>query len=191
MGKTSKISIMSFKGILYLCLSVICLSILSGVILWSWMKWEHHLPSEQQVRQQFENHRADYIRFAALLRSDSTARYVGSNGDVNPERTDERNVAEYRNLAQKIGVKCVIIGEDGSMEFELGGYGGAIISDSYMGVYYSPMDSKMGSRSGWTPKVVTSLTGAMLPQENGQVATGLYVVEVEPEWYIYRYEYQE
>jgi hypothetical protein len=30
-----------------------------------------------------------------------------------------------------------------------------------------------------------------LPKEKGQVATGLYVVPIEPHWYVYRSEYQE
>jgi len=39
--------------------------------------------------------------------------------------------------------------------------------------------------------VVTSLDSAKLPQEKGAVASGLYVVPIEPEWFIYRFEYQE
>ncbi len=39
--------------------------------------------------------------------------------------------------------------------------------------------------------MVTSLKDANMPQENGSVASGLYVVPIEPEWFIYRFEYQE
>jgi hypothetical protein len=91
----------------------------------------------------------------------------------------------------KIGAKHATIREDGSMEFALWGDGCAICDDSYMGVRYYPKDHKVDSSVEWTQTVVTSLDSAKLPQEKGAVATGLYVVPIEPEWFIYRFEYRE
>jgi hypothetical protein len=39
--------------------------------------------------------------------------------------------------------------------------------------------------------VVLKAGSSKLPQENGSVATGLYVVEISPDWFVYRFEYQE
>jgi hypothetical protein len=56
---------------------------------------------------------------------------------------------------------------------------------------YYPKDHKAGSSAEGAQTVVTSLDSAKLPQEKGNVASGLYVVPIEPEWFVYRYEYQE
>jgi hypothetical protein len=102
-----------------------------------------------------------------------------------------RVVPEYRDLMRRISAKDVVVREDGSIEFALWGFGCAICSDSYMGLRYRPLDSKSSSRSGWAPRLVNSLDSKNLPQENGSVADGLYVVQLEPEWFIYRFEYRE
>ena len=151
----------------------------------------YYLPPQQRVVQQFESNRADYIRFVNLLRMDQSVRYVGSDGKVDRDGMHGHLVPEYLDLMGKIGAKDVIVRGDGSMEFALWGGGCAICSDSYMGVRYYPKDPKTGSNGGWEQTVVTSLDSAKLPQEKGAVATGLYVVPIEPDWFIYRLEYQE
>jgi hypothetical protein len=179
------------RALLYVCFSAMGLLLIAGFSLWWWLTPHYYLPPEQRVVQQFESNRADYIRFVALLRKDPSARYVGSDGRVDIDGTHGRLVPEYRNLMSKIGAKNVIIREDGSMEFALWGDGCAICSDSYMGVRYYPKDHKVDSSVGWAQTVVTSLESAKLPQEKGAVASGLYVVPIEPEWFIYRLEIQE
>ena len=178
------------KVLLYICLSVVALFLLCAVGAWSWVRWEYHLPSEQHVRRQFESHRADYIRIVTLLQKDPSAKYINGDGKVDIDSIHSRFVPEYRDLIRKIGAKFVCVREDGSMEFTLGGYGGPISSDSYIGVRYFPKNP-IGSPPGWTQTVVSSLDSTKLPQENGSVATGLYVVAIEPEWFIFRFEYQE
>ena len=178
------------KVLLYICLSMLALFLLCAVGAWSWLRWEYHLPSEQRVRRQFERHRADYIRMVALLQKDPSAKYIRNDGKVDVDGIHSRLVPEYRDLIRKIGAKFIIVREDGSMEFTLGGAGGPISSDSYIGVRYFPKNPT-GSPPGWTQTVVTSLDSTKLPQENGSVATGLYVVAMEPEWFIFRFEYQE
>jgi hypothetical protein len=181
------------KKLLYVCFSAVGLLLIAGFGFWWWLMPHYSLPPEQRVVQQFENNRTDYIRFVALLRKDQSARYViiDSDGKVDIDGKHGRLVPEYRELIRKIGAKSVIVREDGSMEFELWGHGCAVCSDSYMGVRYYPKDHKVDSSVGWTQTVVTSLDSAKLPQEKGTVATGLYVVPIEPEWFIYRLEYQE
>ena len=175
------------KALIYVCLSVlglVGLFLLAGVGWFFWTEYRFPPPSEQQVRQQFESHRADYIRLAMLLRKDPSAKFVGDDGN-----------AEYKVLARKIGVKDVTIREDGSIEFALWGYGGTIEDDSYKGVRYFPKDHKVASSvgyPGWPQQtVVVSLDSAKLPQERGSVASGLYVIAIEPEWFIYRFEIEE
>ena len=179
------------KVLLYVCLSAVGLFLIVEFSFWWWLRPHYYLPPEQRVVQQFESNRADYIRFVALLRKDQSTRYVGSDGKVDIDGTHGRLVPEYRYLISKIGAKYVIIREDGSMEFALWGDGCAVCSDSYMGVRYYPEDHKADSSVGWTQTVVTSLDSAKLPQQKGAVASGLYVVPIEPEWFIYRLEYRE
>jgi hypothetical protein len=187
------------KVLICICIpavSLFLLAIFSGP-LWLkvgiplWLKYEYHLPHEQRVREQFESNRADYIQFVTLLQKDQSARFIDSDGKVDIDGLHGRTVPEYRHLIRKIGAKDVIIREDGSMEFALWGFGCTICSDSYMGVRYVPKDRKRDIPAGWEQTVVTSLDSTKLPQEKGAVATGLYVVPIEPEWFIYRFEYQE
>jgi hypothetical protein len=179
------------KILLYSCLVFVGLCLLATVSFRLWLKYEYHLPPEQRVRKQFENNRADYIQFVALLQRDQSAHFIDSDGGVDIGGVHSRLVPEYRDLIRKIGAKDVTIREDGSIEFSLYGFGCAICSDSYMGVRYVPKVRRTDARSGWEHTAVTSLDNAKLPQENGAVATGLYVVPIEPGWFIYRLEYQE
>jgi hypothetical protein len=149
------------------------------------------LPSEQTARQQFASHKADYARFVSLLRDDPGEQFIGNDGVARDYNGRSRFVPEYRTLMEKIGVKSVLIREDGSVEFELWGFGCAICSDSYMGVRYLPLHHDLRARPGWTAELVRSLDDKELPRERGSIADGLYVVQIEPEWFIYRLEYQE
>jgi hypothetical protein len=175
----------------YICLSAVGLVLLAGIGSWWWMSAPNYLPPAQRVRQQFELHRMDFIRFAELLRKDQSARYLSREGKVDLDGSRARLVPDYRELMSKIEAEAVIVREDGSMEFELWGSGCAICSDSYMGVRYSPQDRKIDSNPDWTPTLVNSLDSATLPKEKGAVATGLYVMPIEPNWFVYRLEYQE
>jgi len=179
------------KVLIYICLSAVILFSLAGVGVWWWWVPHYYLPPQQKVRQQFESHKADYIKFVTLLRNDASATYINGDGKVNIDGIHRRLVPEYRDLIRKIGAKFVTVREDGSIEFALWGDGGTLVSDSYMGVRYFPKDHKTASNPGWTQTVVPSLEGAKLPQEKGSVASGLYVVPIEPEWFIYRLEIQE
>ncbi|MGB2606964.1 MAG: hypothetical protein WBC78_25395 [Candidatus Sulfotelmatobacter sp.] len=184
------------KNLLYVCFSALGLLLIAEVSFfwwfsfWWWPMPHYYLPPEQRVVQQFETNRTDYVRFVALLREDQSVRYVGGDGKAEIDGKHGRLVPEYRELIGKIGAKYVIVREDGSMEFALWGDGCAVCSDSYMGVRYYPKDHKAGS-SVETQTVVTSLDSAKLPQEKGAVASGLYVVPIEPEWFVYRFEYRE
>jgi hypothetical protein len=179
------------KVLFYICLSIVALSLLVVVGNWSWVQWEYHLPSEQWVHDQFEGHKTDYIRFVTLLQKDPAATFIHSDGKVAIDGIHTRFVPDYRDLIRKIKVKDVIVREDGSIEFTLGGFGCVVCDDSYMGVRYVPNELKKVSNPGWTQTVVTSLDSTKLPQENGAVASGLYVIPIEPNWFVYRLEIQE
>jgi len=155
------------------------------------LKYEDRLPPEQRVRQQFENNRADYTQFVTLLQRDQSVHSIDEGGRVASDGVYSRRVPEYRNLIRKIGAKDVTIRKDGSIEFALYGFGCAICSDSLTGVRYVPKVRRGTSPGGWEQTVVASLESAKLPQEKGAVATGLYVVPIEPEWFVYRFEYRE
>jgi hypothetical protein len=179
------------KTLLHSCLFLVGLCLLALVSFRLWFAYEYHLPSEQRVRKEFENNRADYIQFVALLQKDQSAHFIDGDGRVHMDGLHLRLVPEYQHLIRKIGAKAVTVGQDGSVGFSLYGFGCAICSDSYMGVRYVPKDRKTNAPAGWEHTVVTSLDSAKLPQEHGAVATGLYLVPIEPEWFIYRFEYQE
>ena len=179
------------KVLLYSCLFLVGLCLAVPISFHLWLEHEYHLPPEQRVREQFRNNRADYIQFVTLLQRDQSAHLIDSGGRVDFGTGHSRSVPEYRDLVRRIGAKDVMIREDGSIEFALYGFGCAICSDSFMGVRYAPKVRKTDATSGWEPTTVASLDSARLPQEKGAVATGLYVVPIEPEWFIYRLEYQE
>jgi hypothetical protein len=153
--------------------------------------WEYSLPSEKQVRDRFESHQADYFRLVALLQKDPSLANTDSGGITDTSGPHAQVVAEYKGLIHKIRTKFVTLREDGSIEFALAGYGSAISSDCDMGVRYSPKDHRGNVSAEWTQTIVTSLDGAKLPQENGDVATGLYVIPIQPEWFVYRLEIQD
>ena len=178
------------KTLLYVSLAAVGLFLTSMIGFSAWLPWEPHLPSEKTARQEFHSHQADYIRFAALLRQESGYEFIGSDGGVQMNSDHVRVVPEYRDLIRRIGAKDVIVSEDGSIEFTLWGFGCAICSDSYMGIRYAPVQNISHRRPGWAQILVTSLNSKALPQENGSIADGLYVVQLEPEWFIYRFEYR-
>jgi hypothetical protein len=167
------------KFLLYACLGIFgsVFLIVAGLIILN--TWEYHLPSEQHVSHQFEDHRADYLRLVALLQKDPSATYINSDGNVDIDGTNYRFVQDYRDLIRKIGAKFVTVRQDGSIEFAMAGNGCTICPDSYMGVRYFPKNH--GTTAGWTQRVVRSLESDRLPQENGSVASGLYVVPIEQE----------
>lgn len=145
--------------------------------------WEHHLPSQERVQQQFENHKTDYTRLVTLLQKDPSL----ANGDPSSPMA-----GEYKTLIHKTGIKFVTVREDGSIELALAGYGSTISSDAFVGMRYLPKDHKAQTQSAGMPlTVVSSLDSSKLPQWNGEVATGLYVIPLESEWSIYRLEIQE
>ena len=175
-------------GALVVALCVVCAG---GA--WIWLKWKYAIPSEQVVQQHFVSHKAEFIELASLLKNDNEVlgKYIGNDGTVAIDSTHSRSVPDYSDRIRRIGAKFILVREDGSMEFALRGFGCPLCSDSYMGVRYFPNVRKSNSHSGWEPQVVGSLESAKLAQENGSVASGLYVVPIEHEWFIYRLEIQE
>lgn len=178
----------TLKILLYVCLSAAGLMLIVVVGAFAWIRWQYHLPDDRQARQQFDTHRAEFIRFAALLRQDPTATLIDSNGVVDSYTNHAREAPEYRDLMRRTGTKEVYVRPDGSIEFQLWGFGCAPCSDSFKGVRYFPIDGKSSSGNGWVPKLVSSLEGEDLRREKGAIADGLYVVQIEPEWFIYRLE---
>jgi len=112
----------TLKILLYTSLSAVGLLLIAVIGFFAWLRWEQHLPSEQTARQQFDGHRTDYIRFASLLRQDTGARFISSDGSVDVNANHARVVPEYRDLMRRIGAKDVIVREGGSIEFALWGF---------------------------------------------------------------------
>jgi hypothetical protein len=181
----------TLKGLLYVIVSAAGLLLVAIVGVFAWVRWEQHLPSDQDARQQFGAQRTEFVRFVSLLRQDTGARMILSGGAASGNTGHLRIVPEYRDLMREIGAKYILVRDDGSIKFALWGLGCAICSDSYKGMRYTPQDSKAEAHGGWVPKLVDSLGSNDLPQEHGSVADGLYVVKLEPEWFIYRLEIHE
>ncbi len=157
--------------------------------VWLWWRGSYYLPPAARVRDEFTRHRGEYTEFVKLLDNDPSATFIDRDGRVGMGGTKQLVVREYRHLMRETGAEFVVVGEDGSVEFALWGNGCAICSDSYMGVLYVPTKPSVSDKA-WQI-VITSLDSSRLPQENGSVASGLYVVEMEPHWFVYRFEYQE
>lgn len=100
------------------------------------------------------------------------------------------NLSRFKELMRRTGTTYVLVREDNSIEFERWGFGCAICSDSYKGVRFVPRSQGVTSKAGWEQTLVSSLEDLSLPQQNGRVEDGLYVVPMEPEWFIYRLEIQ-
>ena len=176
------------KVLLYTGLTGLSLIVVAVLVFWAWMRWEYHLPSEETARQQFVRHKADYIRFASLLQQDPGPRIINVNGDVDPYTNRTRHVPEYHDLIHSIGAKSVMVREDGSIEFEIWGFGCAPCHDSFMGIRYFRMDGQPHPTTGWPPKLARSLDDKSLPNYKGSIADGLYVLPIDGEWSIYRLE---
>lgn len=153
---------------------------------------EFHLPSDDYARRVFTEHREAFNRMVALLGNDRGARFISGEGGVNPQPPLGRGriVPQYQRLLKEIGAKAVLVGEDGTVEFQMWGSGGAIMSDSYKGIRYAGNVSWTG-RSGWMPTIVQSLDDDQLPHDKGGVVSGLYILPIDQNWSIYRFEYQE
>ncbi len=139
------------------------------------------------MRRQFESHRADFVQLVALLQKDPS---LAVEGNMNIDGGDPL-AQTYRKLIKRLGLKSVKVGEDGSIDFAVYSVGCTICTDTDVGVRYFPRDHKKNAYSYWTPIEVASLDSAKLPQENGAVASGLYVMPIEPDWYVYRLEIEE
>jgi hypothetical protein len=176
------------KTMIFVSLGTASLFLIAAVGVFAWIRWQHHLPNDREARQQFESHRVEFVHFVSLLKQDSTATMIDSNGVVDVYTNHARAVPEYLELMRRTGAKAVYVRADGSIEFQQWGFGCAPCSDSFKGMRYFPLDGKSSSGSGWVPKLVSSLDGEDLPKENGAIADGLYVMQIEPEWFIYRLE---
>ena len=178
------------KALACISASVFGIAFLGTGGFWAFVKLSYHLPSDERVLHQFQTRKADYVRFVELIKNDPSVRFVDGDGRVDIGDVKWREAPAYRQLIRDIGAKFVLISDDGSVQFVLWGDGCAICSDSYMGVLYLPPDRET-PHGGWQHTTVASLDSSKLPQKKGSVATGLYVVPVEPKWFIYRFEYQE
>jgi hypothetical protein len=178
----------TIKSLLYVCLSAASLLLLAVVCVIAFTVWEYHLPSDQRARQQFEDHRAAFVGFAAVLRQDPRVRVISPNGVDDVFEKDTRAVAEFRDVMRSIGAKAVYVRPDGSIEFQLWGFGCAPCADSFKGLRFQPKGGHPQYPHGGAPIVVSSLKDESLPKYKGAVADGLYVVPLDPEWSIYRLE---
>jgi len=176
------------KTLTHLGAAMIALLLACSLAVWTWIKWETHLPSDQDARAKFSSQRSDYVRFVGLLRKDHTTTFVDGDGAASSEGGSPRVVPDYQLLMREIGAKSVLIRKDGSVEFVLWGLGCVICSDSYMGARYVPTAQSSKADPGWAQQLVPSLQDESLPKEDGRISDGLYVIPVEPEWFIYRLE---
>ena len=62
--------------------------------------WPHRLPSEQHVREQFENHRADFVQLVALLQKDPS---LAVDGNMHIDSGDQL-APIYHQIINAVGV---------------------------------------------------------------------------------------
>ncbi len=178
----------SVKIPLYVSLSVASLVLLAVVGVVAFMRREYHLPSDQEARQQFADHRAEFVRFASMLRKDQKPRVIYSNSVDDAFEKDARVIPEYRDLMRSTGAKAVYVRPDGSIEFQLWGFGCAPCADSFKGLRFQPIGGQPQYPYGGAPILVSSLRDESLPKNKRAIADGLYVLPLEREWSIYRLE---
>ena len=178
----------ALKGLLYVCLSAAGLVLLTAIALLIWFRWAYHLPSDQKARQHFEDHRSEFVRFASMLSQDQKPRAINRGGIDDAFEKDARLVPEYRELMRSIGAEQVFVRPDGSIEFQLWGFGCAPCADSFKGVRFQSEGGHPKYPYGGAPIVVSSLEDESLPKIKGAVADGLYVEPLDREWSMFRLE---
>jgi hypothetical protein len=186
--QSSEIVKASLRTLIIVCGSIagVFALVLAGFFLWT--RWQYHLPSDQSARQYFQDHRTDFVRFAELLEKDTVPRRIAPTGLVEllvPPASRIPN-PNYRELMSNIGAREVFVRPNGTIEFELWGFGCAPCTDSYKGMLYVPANRRSIANDPWGPISVNSLNDASLPKQNGTIADGVYVVPLESKWFIYR-----
>ena len=180
---------LTLKVVGFCLLAPVTLVLLAVVGFKGWLSWQYHLPVEQVVRTRFQQHKSEYRQFVDLLNKDPFVRFAQENGST--DRPTVSPALAYQRLMKAIGAEAVFIGEDRSIDFASYGFGGTMLDDLFLGVRFVPKNYKMKPQADSQQTLALSLDPATLPEENGRVASGLYAEPIEPEWYIYRYEYQE
>ena len=148
-------------------------------------------PPQSWFLQNFKDHRSEYVEMAASVRSDRAVHEIDADGNVHIDAYHERLVPEYRRAIRSIGAKSVSRDDDGSIIFAMWGHGCAICDDHYMGILYAPDVHAWAASSKGAVTLVRTLDAAELPHENRRVASGFYVIPIEPGWYVYREDYYE
>lgn len=131
-------------------------------------------PGQTTLKRQFESHRAEYTRFVKLLQGDPYLKAKSAHVE-----TGDDAVPEYRELARTLGAKRIDVWEDGSIDFVQKINGGSIMTMTYVGIRYVP--------HGWKPPAdmyKQTVIGSLNEVETG-ILYGLYVVPVEPYWYVF------
>jgi hypothetical protein len=70
------------RTLLIACLSIAGIIALLVTGFFVWTRWQYHLPTDQSVREYFQDHRAEFIRFAELLEKDPVPKRIAPNGVV-------------------------------------------------------------------------------------------------------------
>lgn len=149
-----------------------------------------HMPSEREAARVFAERQPALEKLARRLENEGGELHLARDGTLSLG-TPRRVVPAYGELMREVGAQFATLRADGSREFTLWGDGGAISPNSYMGFRYCPESARLGARPGWRPAEVASLGDAALPQENGHVAAGLYVVRLEGRWSLFRFKYPD
>jgi hypothetical protein len=176
------------RKILIACISITGLFALIVAGFFAWTRWQYHLPSDQSARQYFQDHRADFIRFVELLEKDAVPKRIAPNGVVELLVPPASRIANpgYQELMSNIDAREVFVRPNGTIEFELWGFGCAPCTDSFKGMLYVPANGRSIANDPWAPISVNSLNDESLPKQNGAIADGVYVIPLESKWFIYR-----
>ena len=176
------------RTLLIACLSIAGVFALLVTGFFVWTRWQYHLPTDQSAREYFQDHRAEFIRFAELLEKDSAPKRIAPNGVVEllvPPAL-RMTIPGYQELMSRTGAREVFVRPNGTIEFELWGFGCAPCTDSFKGMLYVPTNGRSIANDPWVPISVNSLNDENLPKQNGAIADGVYVLPLESKWFIYR-----
>jgi hypothetical protein len=176
------------RTLLIACLSIVGLFVFVVIGFIVWTRWQYHLPSDQSAHDYFRNHRAEFILFAELLAKDPVPKRITPSGVVEllVPPASRMTIPGYQELMSSTGAREVFVRPNGTVEFELWGFGCAPCTDSFKGMLYVPASGRPIANEPWPPISVNSLNDESLPKQNGAIADGMYVIPVEPKWFIYR-----
>jgi hypothetical protein len=149
-----------------------------------YLSWRAHLPSDENAKAFFREHRPELTALILAVEREPTIDFVNANWvGYGPNATDPAHVM-CAKLLKKIGAQF-LRQSDGAIEIYLWGDGCAICHDSYKGYAYIMPEARMLRYA----TIVHSLDDEALPKgKYAPIEDGSYICPLLDRWYLIRWE---